>query len=250
MHDDGENFLARWSRRKRTQVDKPQAVDEASLSLGEQGAAQTAEKSVEIANLAEPGAAHQVDGTHALSADAADETAPTSATEAKNIELAKTDFEALDFQSDYHQFMDGDVNDDLRNKALRKLWVSNPVLANIDGLDDYCEDYTDAAVCLPKGVMKTAYQFGRGFLDDDEVAAWEALGKPEEPAEAEGANDADEATPDADIAEPAVADAQAHTDPETAVASADPELADVAASPANSPEIDPLLSAPETTRSA
>ena len=98
------------------------------------------------------------------------------------------DFEKLDYESDYTQFMDKNVSSSDRHKALRKLWVSNPVLANMDGLDDYCEDYTDAAVCLPKGMMKTAYQYGRGFLNDEEVAEWEALGaesKTVEPSEGE-----------------------------------------------------------------
>ena len=46
----------------------------------------------------------------------------------------------------------------LQRAALRKLWRSNPVLANLDGLVDYADDYTDAAVARPnlKTVFKTA----------------------------------------------------------------------------------------------
>jgi hypothetical protein len=40
-------------------------------------------------------------------------------------------------------------------------------------------DYTDAAVAATGRVLTTAYKVGRGFLDDDEVAAWERLGRPE-----------------------------------------------------------------------
>jgi hypothetical protein len=33
------------------------------------------------------------------------------------------------------------VPEALRNRALRKLWLSDPVLANLDGLNDYDEDF-------------------------------------------------------------------------------------------------------------
>lgn len=51
----------------------------------------------------------------------------------------------------------------LKTRALRRLWRMNPVLANLDGLVDYGEDYTDAARCLPD--MKTAYKVGKGMFD-------------------------------------------------------------------------------------
>ena len=50
----------------------------------------------------------------------------------------------------------------LRKLALRKLWTSNPILANVDGLLDYGEDFTDAAVGA--GVVETTYQVGKGML--------------------------------------------------------------------------------------
>lgn len=97
-------------------------------------------------------------------------------------DFADVDFEALNFQSDYKRFMAPGVPAHIRNRALRKLWVSDPVLANLDGLDDYIDDYTDAAVAVPTGLLKTAHKIGRGFLSDDEVAEWERLGKPPETA--------------------------------------------------------------------
>ena len=157
------SFLERWSRRKRGLDDGLQEplAEEANGGATPQ------------AGPAEPGEAGA--GTDG-------ETAETPK------DFSDFDFEKLDYESDYTQFMDKNVSSNDRHKALRKLWVSNPVLANMDGLDDYCEDYTDAAVCLPKGMMKTAYQYGRGFLNDDEVAEWEALGaesKTVEPSEGE-----------------------------------------------------------------
>lgn len=65
---------------------------------------------------------------------------------------------------DFAAFMNSAVPDHLRRRALRKLWLSNPALANLDGLVDYGEDFTDAAM-VPE-VLNTAYKVGRGFLKD------------------------------------------------------------------------------------
>jgi hypothetical protein len=43
------------------------------------------------------------------------------------------------------------------------------VLANIDGLDEYCEDYTDAAMVVEN--LQTIYQVGKGYA----VQALDAL---------------------------------------------------------------------------
>ncbi|MBU1211267.1 MAG: DUF3306 domain-containing protein [Alphaproteobacteria bacterium] len=145
---DPASFLERWSRRKRGVGTEP-----------------------------EPEAVGATDdGVEAVSGDTGDGGDPAGEPVAEK-DFADFDFDKLDYDSDYKQFMEKDVSSEARHKALRKLWVSNPVLANMDGLDDYCEDYTDAAVCMPKGTMKTLYQYGRGFLDDDEVAEWESLGQ-------------------------------------------------------------------------
>ncbi|MDA7748975.1 DUF3306 domain-containing protein [Litoricola sp.] len=59
------------------------------------------------------------------------------------------------------RFMDGRVPERIRARALRAFWKTNPVLANIDGLDEYCEDYTDAATVIEN--LQTAYQVGKGY---------------------------------------------------------------------------------------
>lgn len=183
--DPGENFLARWSRRKRQIQTGGNAAgeDDATLENGHAGAAVDARDgrpgAGRPAHLAEPA------DLHAPSGDARpaglEDAQPGSEGQGPR-DFSDVDFDKLDFDSDYTTFMEKDVPDDVRNLALRKLWASNPVLTFMDGLDDYCEDYTDAAVCMPVGTMKSAYKFGRGFLSDEEVAEWEALGKPEEPA--------------------------------------------------------------------
>ena len=50
----------------------------------------------------------------------------------------------------------------LRRRAMRQLWRLNPVLANLDGLNDYDGDFTNAATDAPG--VKTAYQVGKGLL--------------------------------------------------------------------------------------
>lgn len=72
--------------------------------------------------------------------------------------------ESLKQGDDFSAFMAKAVPDRLRNRALKVLWRSNPTLANIDGLVDYGEDFTDAAM-VPE-VLNTAYKVGRGFLKD------------------------------------------------------------------------------------
>jgi hypothetical protein len=63
---------------------------------------------------------------------------------------------------DFAAFMAKGVPEHLRRKALRSLWRSNPVLACVDGLNDYDDDYRLAA--LAGGPVKTAYQVGKGML--------------------------------------------------------------------------------------
>ena len=49
--------------------------------------------------------------------------------------------EDLDAASDYTGFLGQGVPEALAKAALRKLWLSDPVFANLDGLNDYDEDY-------------------------------------------------------------------------------------------------------------
>jgi hypothetical protein len=55
------------------------------------------------------------------------------------------------------------VPDRLRRRALRRLWLANPALANLDGLLDYGEDFTDSATVIEN--MQTAYQVGKGMTE-------------------------------------------------------------------------------------
>lgn len=57
----------------------------------------------------------------------------------------------------------------LKTRALRRMWRLNPVLANVDGLVDYGEDYTDAAVVVEN--LQTLYKVGKGMFDKAVEAA-------------------------------------------------------------------------------
>ena len=110
---DGGGFLNRWSRLK--SEDKPAAEPEIVDGIADQNAVAKAED----ATPPEPEEA-ELD-------------------EAAIAELP--DIETLDKDSDYTGFMRAGVPEALRQRALRKLWLSDPVLANLDGLNDYDDDF-------------------------------------------------------------------------------------------------------------
>ncbi len=126
MTDD--DFLSRWSRRKR-KVAEEEAVETALQPVPEPEAeieAEPEDEEVLLARLNLP--------------------AP----------------ESLKPGDDFSAFMADGVPQFLRKRALRVLWRSNPVLANLDGLNDYDEDFTSPE--LTQKVLATAYQVGRGFV--------------------------------------------------------------------------------------
>jgi len=87
-------------------------------------------------------------------------------------ELDLPEPESLAAGDDFSAFMAKAVPDRIRRRALRVLWRANPVLANLDELLEYGEDYTDAAVVVEN--LQTAYQVGRGMLAHIEKMAQDA----------------------------------------------------------------------------
>ncbi|WP_428540564.1 DUF3306 domain-containing protein [Profundibacter sp.] len=79
------------------------------------------------------------------------------------VELDLPDPETLQPGDDFSGFMQAAVPERIRKLALRRLWRSNPVLANVDNLVDYGDDFTKEGA-LGKAV-KTAYQVGKGILN-------------------------------------------------------------------------------------
>ncbi|MDA1100588.1 MAG: DUF3306 domain-containing protein [Proteobacteria bacterium] len=150
MPDDQESPLGRWSRRK--------TEGRAKVRAG--AAAEREDRSVELAAM---------------------DTAPPLATAedadaGADIVEQLPDIDDLDAESDYTLFMRDGVPENLRRLALRKLWLSDPVLANVDGLVDYGEDFSIAETL--GGVVKTIYQVGKGMVDE----------APDDTADAEGAD--------------------------------------------------------------
>ena len=101
-----ERFLARWSRRKgdeREHARKP--ADEPD----------------------EPDEAAEAPDSGEQPAEIAPEDLP--------------DIDSLHKDSDFTVFMQDGVPEELKRRALRKLWTTDPVLACVDGLNDYDGDY-------------------------------------------------------------------------------------------------------------
>ena len=95
--------------------------------------------------------------------------------------LELPDPDTLKMGDDFSVFMSKAVPDRIRRRALRTLWRSNPVLANVDMLVDYGEDFTDSAMVVEN--MQTAYQVGKGMLKHVQEMARQAeeLENPSEP---------------------------------------------------------------------
>ena len=120
---------------------------------------------------------------------------------------------------DFSIFMKRGVPDLLRKKALQKFFNSNPVLANLDGLNDYDEDFNNPLHM----VYKSSWDVGRGFLTEAEKILQQATGRltrdepiPEvaaadmaEELDAHAAETAVSSDPDADAGVPADAGAEA-----------------------------------------
>lgn len=130
MSDD-DNLFARWSRRKRRVAEEAEAVPPAPEAA--------------VVEIAEP------------------ETPEEEAELLARLELPVP--ETLTAGDDFTAFMKAGVPEFLKKRALRVLWRSNPVLANLDGLNDYDDDFTSPE--LNQKVLATAYKVGRGFLRDE-----------------------------------------------------------------------------------
>ncbi len=85
------------------------------------------------------------------------------------VELELPDPDTLGEGDDFKVFLTETVPARIRTRALRRLWLTNPVLANVDGLVDYGEDFTDASCVIEN--IQTAYQVGKGMTAHvDEMA--------------------------------------------------------------------------------
>lgn len=153
MTDSDDGFVTRWSRRKRD-ARTGERADPAVPPRSGGG----------MPELAPPAA-----GGEPAEAEASDLPDP----------------DTLDADADFTVFLKDNVPEAIRRRALRRLWRLNPVFANLDGLNDYDDDFTDAATVVAG--LKTLYQVGKGFVTEDEEAE-KADDSPAEAATGPGPN--------------------------------------------------------------
>jgi len=161
---DEEAFLSRWSRRKRTDPVEGPVEEDAPESAADSMEEMTDEEILAELDLPDP--------------------------------------DTMKDSDDFSAFMQARVPEQLRRRALRVLWRSNPVLANLDGMVDYGEDFTDSATVIEN--MQTVYEVGKGAAEKwkRHLAALAEAGEDDE----EGGD-----TPDT----PAMLEVAANPEPET-----------------------------------
>lgn len=192
MTETDDDFLSRWSRRKKEARQGLQRVEPSDAPA--KGDPTETAALVEDRDRVTDGDAQVAGGPKAGESGEGDEQ-PKQLTEE---DFADVDFDALNYESDYTRFMQDGVPDAIRRRALKQLYRSNPILANLDGLNDYDDDFTDAALAVE--VLQTAYKVGRGYLTDEDLAEMED----------------DDAEQDADGVDPEFADAETVEDDEDA----------------------------------
>ena len=148
---DDDGFLDRWSRRKRGETST--------------GAPETETADAGPAAVAQP------------------ETQESADTGDPEVVAKLPDLDSLTEESDFTAFLQDGVPEVIRRKALRRLWRLNPIFANLDGLNDYDEDFSALGIVAEN--IKTIYKVGKGYLDEDED-------EDEDEAEAEAEIAADE----------------------------------------------------------
>ncbi len=202
MSERDDDFLARWSRRKaelrdgglqkksepahkpgrmRTEAPEPKVsapADEAAAG-GEAEIPLSREASLQDGQAPVP--VQDGEGRDAGAQEPEEDDAPENY---QPGEFDDVDFDKLNYGSDYSRFMKDGVPEAIRRRALRMLWKSNPILANLDGLNDYDEDFTDAALAVK--VLTSNYKPGLGHLTEEErIASYseEARKAGEQPSE-------------------------------------------------------------------
>ncbi|MGJ8572052.1 MAG: DUF3306 domain-containing protein [Hoeflea sp.] len=161
MVEDKEGFLSRWSKRKQAQLSNPDVDPDAEM---------VAVDAVEV--------------------DEEQLEAERSEAEVNRLAAEAVDLAKVEYGFDFSIFMKRGVPDLLRKQALKKFFNSNPVLANLDGLNDYDEDYNNPLHM----VYKSSWDVGRGFLTEAEKILQQATGRltrDEPPAVLDSADDSD-----------------------------------------------------------
>ncbi|EAU40784.1 hypothetical protein FP2506_17889 [Fulvimarina pelagi HTCC2506] len=185
--DAEDGFLSRWSRRKRAVAEEEAAPkvcpedeprdDPADLAAADEHVAKEAEDLAEM--------------------------------ERNRLEAEAIDLDALGNGDDFSAFFKKGVPHLLKRQAMRKLWTTNPVFANLDGLNDYDQDFRNPA----HNVYKSIWQAGRGFLTEAEQKAQRLTGRlkveEDEAHDAVGVSEEEAAVAEAGSVEPTALDTDA-----------------------------------------
>ncbi|AKI01991.1 Protein of unknown function (DUF3306) [Hoeflea sp. IMCC20628] len=153
MAEDKDGFLSRWSRRKQAHEANPESDPDAPETLDATDAKVL---------LAEE-----------LEAEEAQLLIETEEAEANRLVAEAVDLDEIESGFDFSIFLKRGVPGQLRKKALQKFFNSNPVLANLDGLNDYDEDYNNPLHM----VYKSSWDVTRGFLTEAEKLLQQATGR-------------------------------------------------------------------------
>jgi Protein of unknown function (DUF3306) len=147
MDDQDENLLLRWSRRKHeARQGKPVAATPTAPAEPAPGTVPPSQEAV--AASSEPVAAAQ-------------DQVPAETVKPEDL----PDVETLTYDSDFSPFMREGVPEFLKKQALRKLWLSNPVFANLDGLNDYDPISMKFFEALENPADVVVGEVGRGLRD-------------------------------------------------------------------------------------
>ena len=163
MADQAESFLRRWARLKTEQA-KPKPAPEQEPRPG----------------------------------------VPEPAVEPEEQQAAIEDLPPIDeltAESDFTPFLRVGVPEELKRQALRKLWRTDPVFANLDGLVEYGEDF--GAAFRNPGPVATLFQIGRGMPGPDDAEEQPKASEPK-PDQVGAASEGDSAPakPDAALEAP------------------------------------------------
>ncbi len=115
-----DSLISRWAKRKEAvrQAEEAEEIAEVSSEAIEDVEPETEEEAMALLQERDPELADQI---------------------------SALDLDQLTYDDDFTVFLKTKVPDIIRRKALSKLWLSHPLLANLDGLNEYDEDYTQAA---------------------------------------------------------------------------------------------------------
>ena len=151
MNNPDESLLLRWSRRKHQA--RQDVQQEATREKAQE---EDVEPAAPDASAADAAPVERTD-----SSPAATESVGEGGTPEVDIE-SLPDVETLTYDSDFSVFLREGVPERLKQAALRKLWLSNPVFANLDGLNDYDPQ---TMKFLEEAVAEPIAEVGRALRD-------------------------------------------------------------------------------------